>query len=102
MFTRLTLAAAVALTLAGPAVAQDGAALVQKYNCGMCHAATPNGMAPTFASIAAKYKGKAGAEATLVNVIQNGGHGGGAVSMPATAVSAADAKAMAAYVLAAK
>lgn len=102
MLTRLLPAAAAALLLATPSFAQDGAALIQKYNCGMCHAATPNGMAPTFASIAAKYKGKAGAEATLVGVIQNGGHGGGAISMPATAVSTADAKVMAAYVLAAK
>ena len=92
------------LGLAGtPVLAQDGAALLQKYNCGMCHATSaPNGMAPTFASIANKYKGNASAIATLVSVIKNGGHGGGVVSMPATQVSDADAKAMAAAVLATK
>ena len=100
--SRAFIALSALVCVAAPAAAQDGAALVQKYNCGMCHAATPNGIAPTFASVAAKYKGKAGAAATIVGVIKNGGHGGGAVSMPATAVSDADAKAMAAYILAAK
>jgi cytochrome c len=102
MSIRPLLAAIATLVLVAPTYAQDGAALIQKYNCGMCHAPTPNGMAPTFASIAGKYKGNAGAQATLVGVIQNGGHGGGPVSMPATAVSDADAKAMASYILATK
>jgi len=94
---------ACCLLATAPAFAQDGAALVQSKNCAMCHASTPNGMAPTFASIAKKYAGDASAARKLAAVIKNGGHGGSSpVSMPPYSVSEADALAMAKYVLAAR
>ena len=97
---RLLLPPLFALALvASPAIAQDGAALIQKNNCAMCHATTPNGMAPTFASVAEKYAGNANATAKLAGIIKNGAHGGGAISMPPTAVNDADAKIMANYIL---
>jgi len=90
----------VAVTvLATPmAMAQDGAALVQNHNCAMCHA---HGIGGTFQTISGKYAGKADAATTLAAIIRNGIKAG-AVSMPPTAVSDADARAMASYILALK
>ena len=97
MTNRLFLAAFAALA-ASTATAQDGAALVKSHNCATCHG---NGIGGTFEGIAAKYAGKADASTTLAAVIKNGAKGG-AVQMPPTAVSDADAGAMASYVLSLK
>ena len=94
MTNRLLLAALAALA-APIAAAQDGAALVQTHNCGMCHA---HGIGGTFQAISDKYAGKADATATVAAVIKDGTKSGSA-RMPPTAVSEADARAMAAYIL---
>jgi len=73
--TKHLLLAALAALATPIASAQDGAALVQTHNCG-----------------------KTDATAALVPVIKNGIRSG-AVAMPPTSVSDADARAMASYIL---
>jgi len=57
--TMIAMATAVALTAAGMAQAQDGAALAQKSGCMTCHAVDAKKMGPSFKDVAAKFKGKA-------------------------------------------
>jgi cytochrome c len=54
----IAISAAVALTAAGLAQAQDGAALAQKSGCMTCHAVDTKKMGPSFKDISAKLKGK--------------------------------------------
>ena len=54
----LAMASAVAVTAAGIAQAQDGAALAQKSGCMTCHAVDTKKMGPSFKDIAVKLKGK--------------------------------------------
>jgi cytochrome c len=56
--TMIAIASAVALTAAGVAQAQDGAALAQKSGCMTCHAVDAKKMGPSFKDVAAKFKGK--------------------------------------------
>jgi cytochrome c len=58
-------AAASLLAFGGAALAQDGAALAKSSGCMNCHSVDAKKMGPSFKDIAAKYKGKADAEATL-------------------------------------
>ncbi|MFO1304657.1 MAG: hypothetical protein U1F54_13065 [Burkholderiales bacterium] len=65
--------AAATLTLAGTAIAQED--LAKANGCLNCHAVDTKKAGPSFKDIAAKYKGKADAEATLVKAISEGkGH----------------------------
>jgi cytochrome c len=67
--------AAVALTAGGAALAQDGAALAKSSGCLNCHAVDTKKVGPAFKDIAAKYKGKADAEATITTKLaQKKGH----------------------------
>jgi len=62
-------AALVACSVSLPAVAVDAdaaAALAKKSNCMKCHSVTAKKEGPSFKETAAKYKGKADAEAKLV------------------------------------
>jgi cytochrome c len=61
--------ATAGIAFAGAASAQ--ADLAQK-NCGSCHALDTKKMGPSFKDIAAKYKGKADAEATLTAKLSAG------------------------------
>ncbi len=54
----IALASAAALTAAGMAQAQDGAALAQKSGCMNCHAVDAKKMGPSFKDVSAKFKGK--------------------------------------------
>jgi cytochrome c len=70
-----TLAAASALLLCAPAQAADAEAaqaLSRQNNCTKCHAADKEKDGPPFKKIAAKYKGKADAEARLVTHLTTG------------------------------
>ncbi len=59
----------------GTAAAADGEALAQKHGCLGCHAVDQQVAGPSFKSIAAKYKGQAGASAQIVGALQSGeGH----------------------------
>lgn len=90
------------LMLSGAALADDGAALLKKSNCGTCHQMDKKTVGPALKAIAAKYKGDAGAAAKLATKVRNGGSGSfGSMAMPATPakVSDDDIKAMVAYIL---
>jgi cytochrome c len=77
---------------AAPAMAQ--ADLAKNDGCLNCHAVDTKKVGPSFKDVAAKYKGKADAEAMLIDKITSGkGH-------PATKASPADAKAIVQWVLA--
>ena len=61
--------------LAGAGNALASEALAKKYNCLACHAADKKLIGPSYAEIAAKYKGDAGAEAKLIAKVKNGNAG---------------------------
>jgi cytochrome c len=76
---------------AGTASAQE--ALAKSAGCLNCHAVDSKKMGPSFKDVAAKYKGKADAEATLANKLSKGeGH-------PAVKASADDTKSLVKWVL---
>ena len=67
--------------------------LAKKSGCMSCHDATAKKVGPSFKDIAAKYKGNADAEATLVTKLKEGkGH-------PPVKASEADDKALVKWVL---
>lgn len=91
------------LMLSAPALAEDGAALMKKHNCGTCHQVDKKTVGPSLKAIAAKYTGDAGAAAKLEAKVRKGGAGSfGSMPMPATPdkVSDADIKAMVSHILA--
>ena len=63
----LVVLATAAFAVAGTASAQE--ALAKSSGCLNCHAVDTKKMGPSFKDTAAKYKGKADAEATLVTAI---------------------------------
>jgi cytochrome c len=98
---KLVWAAAVALTtLTSPAFASKE--LAQKYACLACHASERKLVGPSYQDVAKKYSGQKDAESLLAASIKKGGVGKwGPVPMPAqAALSDADAKALATWVLA--
>lgn len=90
------------LAAAGNALASE--ALAKKYNCLACHAIDKKLVGPSYAEVAAKYKGDAGAEAKLIAKVKNGGSGAwGQIPMPPNAsVPDADIKTMVKWVLSTK
>lgn len=71
MKTFLIAAAAVAaVAFAGAAQAQE--ALAKEKGCLGCHATDAKKMGPSFKEAAAKYKGKADGEATVVGMLKSG------------------------------
>jgi len=90
------------LLLSNIALADDGAALMKKNNCGTCHQAEKKSVGPSIKAIAEKYKGDASAAAKLADKVRKGGSGSfGSMAMPATPAKASDEdiKAMVAYIL---
>lgn len=65
----LALAALTALLATGPAAASQELAKVG--GCLSCHSVDKKKMGPSFKEVAAKYKGKADAEATLVKTLSD-------------------------------
>ena len=94
----------VSLTIGATAPALADLALATSKNCMSCHAVERKVLGPSFKDVAAKYKGNQGAADMLASKIMKGGSGvWGAVPMPANnQVSEADAKKLAAWVLATK
>jgi cytochrome c len=86
-----TVMATIALTAAGAASAQE--ALAKSSGCLNCHAVDTKKVGPAFKDVAAKYKGNAGAEATLVAEITAG------KAHPAVKASADDVKSLVKWVL---
>ncbi|MDI9333697.1 MAG: c-type cytochrome [Cytophagales bacterium] len=79
-------------------------ALATAKNCMTCHTIDKKILGPAYKDVAAKYKGQADAVAKLTTSILKGSTGKwGAIAMPANAqVSEAEAKKLAAWVLALK
>jgi len=94
----LTLAAVASLMLAGNAFAGPAEDIIAKEKCGSCHTATTTKKGPSWASVAQKYKGDAGAEAKLVTMLKTGG----ADDHKKVAASDADLKAVVGVVLSSK
>ena len=88
--------------LSAPALADE--ALAKSKNCLACHAVDKKLVGPSYKDIAKKYAGDAKAADMLATKIQKGGAGvWGAIPMPANPqVNEADAKKLAAWVLAQK
>ena len=83
---------AVSVAAAGTAYA-GGEELAQKSGCFMCHAVDTKKVGPAFKDVAAKYKGKADAEATIVTELTTAkGH-------PAVKASPDDVKSLVKWVL---
>ncbi len=95
LFATATAIAALAVSTAG--WAGPGEDLIEANKCGKCHTATTTKKAPSFASIASKYKADAGKAASLAELLKKGSDDHNAVK-----ASDADIKAMIAVVLAAK
>ncbi|MFN0159639.1 MAG: c-type cytochrome [Burkholderiales bacterium] len=75
-------------------------ALAEKSACLACHAPNQRLVGPSFAEITAKYKSDTSAETYLAGKIRNGGQGvWGSAPMPASAVSDADARQLAQWIL---
>ena len=99
---RVLFTMAAAMTVVAPAFADQ--ALATAKNCMACHAVDKKLVGPAYKDVAAKYKGDKTAVDKLAAKIIKGGSGvWGAVPMPAnTQVNEAEAKKLAAWVLAAK
>jgi cytochrome c len=91
-------AAAVTFAFAGNAYADSADDIIAKNKCSSCHTSTTTKKGPSWASVAQKYKGDAGAEAKLVEMLKTGG----AEDHKKVAASDADLKAVVAKVLASK
>ncbi len=105
MSTRIKFVLAASLLFVGNAFADDGAALMKKNNCLVCHQTAAKAVGPSLKDIAAKYKGDKGAVGTLAKKVRSGGSGNwGKVAMAPTpaAVSDADIKTMIGTILATK
>jgi cytochrome c len=88
----IVLVSLISLASSGPVLASE--ALAQANGCLNCHAVDSKKVGPAFKDVAAKYKGNADAEQTLVTKITSGkGH-------PPTKASPADAKTLVVWVLA--
>lgn len=93
------LVAAVGLLL--PLASHASLELAQKNACMACHAVATKVVGPAYQDVAKKYKGQKDAEAMVTASIKKGGSGKwGAVPMPPqAALSDADAKALAKWIL---
>ena len=85
-------ACSATLALSGLAFAGPGEDIIAKEKCGSCHTATTTKKAPSFASVAQKYKGDAAAEGKIISMLKTGG----AIDHKKIAASDADLKAVAA------
>ncbi|WP_228028085.1 c-type cytochrome [Chitinibacter fontanus] len=86
--------------LSGAAHAAGIEDTMKAKSCFACHAADKKLVGPAYKDVAAKYKADKGAVSKLASKIQKGGAGvWGAVPMPANAVTEAEAKQMAEWVL---
>jgi len=98
MHTTVKLAAFVAAAALSGVAFADAKDVIAKEKCGSCHTATTTKKAPSWASIAEKYKGQPDAEAKIVSFLKTGG----AEDHKKPAASDADLKAIAQTVLSSK
>ncbi len=102
MHKRTVLATALTLGLLAAPVAQADLAMAKKYNCTACHQVDKKTVGPAYKDVAKKYKGQAGATATLAAKVKKGGSGvWGPVPMPPNAaVPDGDIQKLVAWILA--
>lgn len=102
MMKRILITLAMTLSVAAPAMAD--LALATSKNCMACHAVDKKLVGPAYKDVAAKYAGQKDAVEKLTVKIMKGSSGvWGPVPMPANAqVNEADAKKLAAWVMAQK
>jgi cytochrome c len=91
-------AATFGLVLGGNAFAGAAEDIIAKEKCNKCHTDKTTKKGPSWASVAEKYKGDAGAEAKLVDMLKTGGKDDHNV----VKASDADLKAIVAIVLSSK
>ncbi|CAK0751008.1 cytochrome c [Gammaproteobacteria bacterium] len=73
----------LAVAASAPAMANEGEALLGKYDCLACHKVDMKLVGPAYKDVAAKYKGDAAAPANLLAKVKNGGAGTwGPIPMP--------------------
>jgi len=72
-FSPVVVALFTTVALSGPAFAGAAEDIIAKEKCSKCHTATTTKKAPSWASIAEKYKGKPEAEAKILNMFKTGG-----------------------------
>jgi cytochrome c len=65
----IVIAAVVAVGMAAAGTASAQEALAKSSGCMNCHDIATKKMGPAFKDVSAKYKGKAGADATLVTML---------------------------------
>lgn len=105
MLVAATVAMVAVLPHAPAEAGPNGKDLITKSDCLGCHAMAKGEakkMGPNYADVAAKYAGKKGAADMLAGIIRKGGsgHWGSMPMPPHPQMSAADAKAIANYILA--
>ena len=99
----LVLTFALAAFMAGVAHAQDGKALLQRYDCYICHADAETKTGPAFVEVAARYRHDPKGAAALTATVKKGAHGSGPWRMPPMPqVPDADAQRIVDYILALK
>ncbi|MCL2345619.1 MAG: c-type cytochrome [Desulfobulbus sp.] len=92
---------AAGIVMAGQVHAADEEALAKAKNCFSCHQVDKKLVGPAYKDVAAKYKGDAGAVATLAAKVKAGGKGNwGQVPMPPNNVTEDEAKRLVTWVLA--
>jgi cytochrome c len=98
----LAAGAALAAALSAPALADEaGEKLLKDKGCTACHANDKKVIGPAYKDVAKKYKGDAGAAATLAEKVIKGGQGvWGPIPMPPNKVTDDEAKKMVATILA--
>jgi cytochrome c551/c552 len=90
----------VAARAAGGAHAREGQALLQKYDCYVCHADSEAKTGPAFVEVAAAYRRDPRGVAVLTAMVKKGAHGSGPWHMPPMPqVPDADAQKIADYIL---
>jgi cytochrome c len=92
----LVVVVAAGVLVAGPGLAQSGADVLKAKGCLNCHDMDKKKVGPSYKDVAAKYKGKQGAEGELVAKLKEG------KAHPKVAASDAELQAAVRHVLATK
>ena len=92
-------AALIAISVAGTAWAASGEEITNAQKCTKCHTAKTTKKGPSFADVAAKYKGKADAQAILSKGLRARGKMGEEEDHKKLDGSDDDIKAVVAYIL---
>ena len=102
MHAIVKLAASLAIAVSGVAFAGGAQDIIAKEKCANCHTARTTPKAPSWASVAVKYKDQPDAADKIVQMLKNGGPTPDGDDHKKVAASDADLKAIAAIVLSTK